>query len=93
MTKYNAANERIKRRYLEWEKEAKGKAEATINNMRDAIYRFEEGIGFKNFKLVTKQDIIAFKKHLKQTKNQKTGNPVSKTYLLHTSKYLIAFFQ
>lgn len=93
MVKYNAVNERTKRQYLEWEREAKGKAESTINNMRDAIYRFEEHTKFKNFKHITKQDILSFKKQLKQAKNQKTGNAVSKTYLLHTSKYLIAFFQ
>jgi integrase/recombinase XerD len=93
MTKYNAQNERIKRQYLEWEKEAKGKASSTINNMRDALYRFEEHIQFKNFKQVTRQDILSFKKQLKQTQNQRTGNAVSKTYLLHTSKHLIAFFQ
>ncbi len=71
MPKFNAKNERIKRQYLEWEKEAKGKADSTINNIRDAIYRFEEHTGFKNFKQVNKHDIIGFKKHLKQTKNKK----------------------
>ena len=93
MTKFNAANERIKRQYLEWEKEAKGKADSTINNIRDAIYRFEECTNFKNFKQIATQDIISFKKHLKLTKNQRTGDTVSKTFLLHTSKYLISFFQ
>jgi len=93
MTKYNPENERIKKRYLEWEKEARGKADSTVNNMRNAIYFFEEHTKFKSFKCLNRQDIISFKKKLTQTKNQRTGRPVSKTYLLHTSKNLISFFQ
>ncbi len=93
MIKFNAKNERIKRQYLEWEREARGKAESTVNNIRDAIYRFEEHTNFKSFKTITKQDIILFKKHMKQIKNQRTGRIVGMTYLLNTSKYLISFFQ
>ena len=54
MLKFNAINERIKRQYLEWEKEAKGKAESTVNNIRNAIYRFEKYTNFKNFKNIAK---------------------------------------
>jgi len=93
MTKYNANNERIKRHYLEWEKEARGKADSTVNNIREALYRFEEHTNFKDFKNVTKKDIISFKKKMRETKNCRTGEPVSKTYLLQESKNLIAFFQ
>lgn len=93
MTKFNAENERIKREYLEWEKEAKGKAESTINNIREAIYSFEEHTQFKSFKQLNKKDIISFKKQLKQKNNLRTGEAISKTYLLHTSTYLISFFQ
>ena len=64
-----------------------------MNNIRDAIYRFEEYINFKSFKAITKRDIIPFKKHLKQIKNQRTGRIVGMTYLLHTFKCLMSFFQ
>jgi integrase len=92
MTKFNAENERIKWQYLEWEKEARGKAESTVNNIRDSLYLFEEHIGFKSFKKITNQDMISFKKQLMQKKNRATGEPVSKTYLLHVSKNLMNFF-
>ncbi len=93
MLKFNAENERIKWKYLEWEKEARGKADSKVNNIRNALYLFETDTDFKNFKMVKRQDFIAFKKQLCKKKNLKTGNLVSKTYSLHTSKYLISFFQ
>ncbi len=93
MVLYNAKNERIKRDYLEWEKEANGKSDKTIVNMRSAIYRFEQSTQFKDFRLISKDIIISFKKELTTMKNNKSNQPVSKTYLLHTSKYLINFFR
>jgi len=93
MAKFNAENERTKRHYFEWEKEARGKANATVSNIRDALYSFEESTGFKNFKAVTKEDIVNFKNQIKKKINHKTDRPVSETYLLHTSQYLISFFQ
>ncbi len=60
MTKYNAANERIKHLYLNREKEGKGRAESTNNNIRNAIYCFEEQTRFKNCKQIITKDIIAF---------------------------------
>ena len=93
MPKFNAENERIKRQYLVREKESWGKADSTINNIRNAIYLFEEHTGFKSFKDIKNQDIIGFKKQLKQKKSLKTGEIVSKKYLLHTSKYLMIFFE
>ncbi|MCX5922720.1 MAG: tyrosine-type recombinase/integrase [Candidatus Dependentiae bacterium] len=93
MVKFNAENERTKRCYFEWEKEANGKSISTIDNMRNAIYLFEKFTKFKSFKQITKEDIIAFKKHLTQKLNLRTQEPISKTYLLHTSNYLINLFK
>ena len=93
MAKFNAENERIKHKYLEWEKEARGKSEATITNIREALYLFDEYTGFKNFKQINTKDIIVFKNALKQKRNLRTGAAVSNVYLFHTSTYLISFFQ
>src|ERR1700733_1351175 len=92
MAKFNPENERIKRQYLGWEKEANGKGDQTLNNIRAALYLFEEFTQFSSFKQLTKETIIAFKKDLMQKKNQRTKAPVSKIYLLHTTKYLKSFF-
>ena len=41
MTKYNANNERIKRKYLTFLKQAKGQNEASIDAVAKALVRFE----------------------------------------------------
>ncbi|OGT08324.1 MAG: hypothetical protein A2X78_03065 [Gammaproteobacteria bacterium GWE2_37_16] len=93
MVSYNAKNERIKREYFEWEKEANGKAQNTIDNVRAALYLFEKSTNFKDFATLTKDSIVAFKKELMKKENSKTDKPISKTYLLHTTKHLIDFFK
>ena len=93
MAKFNAENERVKRQYFVWEKEANGKSVKTVDHMRNDIFMFEEFTGFKSFKRFNQEDIIAFKKHVAKKKNQRTNEPVSKTYLLHVSMNLISFFK
>ena len=41
MSMHNAKNERIKRRYYTWLKEARGQTEATIDQVASSIDRFE----------------------------------------------------
>jgi integrase len=93
MKQFNAENERVKRKYLEWEREANGKGSKTIDNIRAAIYMFEQSTKFKSFKRFNKDAAIAFKKELRTKKNQRTKDFVSKTYLLHTMRYLLDFFK
>jgi len=93
MTKYNAANERIKRRYLKWEKEANRKSNSTVTNIQNYLYLYEEYTSFKSFKLFNKKDAINFKKHLTQKKSKQTGTSVSKTYMLHATRSLKDFFK
>lgn len=93
MARFNPNNERIKRQYFEWEKEANGKSPNTIANIRESIYSFEKFANFKDFKQLTKEWIIAFKKDLLKKKNIKTGKPISKTYILHSLKFLANFFK
>lgn len=93
MTLYNAKNERIKRKYFEWEKEANGKSPQTIDNISAALYLFDKSTHFKDFSTLNKDTIIAFKKELMKKENRKTNKPVSKTFLLHTMKHLGDFFK
>ena len=49
MTKFNPKNERIKRTYVRFLKEADGKAEATIREIEKSLLRYETCTGFADF--------------------------------------------
>lgn len=49
MDKFNAENERIKRDYAEFLREADQKSEATVRGVEKAILRFEEYTGYCDF--------------------------------------------
>jgi len=92
MTKYNAKNERIKRDYFRYQKEAARRAETTINGIRKALTRFDEYNGFKDFATFNKEQAVAFKKHLANQKAQRTGQPISKATAHATLNALKEFF-
>jgi hypothetical protein len=50
VTKYHADNERIKRRFLHFLKDAKGRDEASLDGVAKAIARFEEYTKFRDFR-------------------------------------------
>ena len=50
MRKFNEQNERIKRQYLTFLKEAKGQDEASLDKVAAALLDFEEALEFKPFK-------------------------------------------
>lgn len=89
---YNAQNERVKKEYLRHKKEAKQKAESTLDGIRKALHRFEEYIGFKDFATFNKEQAIGFKRHMAASRNQRTGEPISKSTILHAINALKDFF-
>ena len=92
MTKYNAENERVKRRYFTFLKEAMRQNESTIDGVAKALARFEEFTKFRSFKAFHFDHAVAFKKNLaKQT--GKSGKPLSKATLNTTLSALKRFFQ
>lgn len=93
MTKYNAENERIKRKYYTFLKEAKQHSEPTIDAATKALHRFEVYSGFRNFKRFHFEQAIAFKKHLAKQKGKKSGKPLSKSTIHSTLTQLKRFFQ
>ena len=84
MTKYNAENERIKRKYYTFLKEAKQHSEPTIDAATKALHRFETYSGFRNFKRFHFEQAIAFKKHLAKQKGKKSGKALSKSTIHST---------
>lgn len=93
MQEYNPKNERIKKEYFRFLKEADQKAETTINGIRKAISRFEAYTEFEELARFNKQQAIGFKKHLANTRAARTGEPLSKSTILSTINALKSFFK
>ena len=93
MKKYNENNERIKRKYLTFLKQAKGQNEASIDSVASAISRFETYNNCKDFKAFHFEQAIHFKKYLAKQTHHKTGKPLSLATLNSTCRHLKAFVQ
>lgn len=93
MTKHNADNERIKRKYFIFLKEAKRQNDASVDAVAKAISRFEFYTKHRDFKAFHFEQAVAFKKYLAQQINQQTGKKLSKATLNSTLRQLKTFFQ
>lgn len=64
MSPPNASNERLKRRFAFHLKEAKGRADITVDHALRAISAYERFTGARDFKTTKSADAIAYRKHL-----------------------------
>lgn len=92
MRKFYPKNERIKKSYIQFIKEADGKSEGTVIAVLKSIDRYEKHTKYQDFGTFNKEKAIAFKKHL-TGQNNKYGQLLSKSTLLHTVKQVQAFFR
>lgn len=76
MRKLNEQNERLKRDYLGYLKQAEGYDEATLDKVASSLLIFEEALGFKPFKTFHREWAETFKGHLEHRKNLRTGKPL-----------------
>jgi len=93
MTTHNANNERIKRRYFAYLKEAKRHSEPTVDAVAKALDRFEVDTKYRDFKAFHFEQAVAFKKHLAEQRSQQSGEKLSKATLHATLAHLKRFFQ
>jgi integrase/recombinase XerD len=93
MKTHDARNERIKRRYFTFLKEAKRFSESSLDGVAKAIHRFETYNKFRDFQHFHIKQAIAFKAQLAKERHVRTGAPLSKATLLSTLNALKAFFQ
>jgi integrase len=93
MNKYHAENERMKRRYFRYLKEAKRLSEESVDAAAKSLARFEEYNQHKDFKAYHFEQAIAFKKYLTSQRNQRSGENLSKATLNATMNNLKLFFQ
>ena len=92
MTTHNANNERIKRSYFAYLKEAKRHSEPTVDAVAKALARFESDTKHRDFKSFHFQQAVAFKHRLAEQKSQQTGVKLSKATLHATLAHLRMFF-
>lgn len=93
MKKHNINNERIKRKYLTFMKEAKGHSESSIDSIAKAIIRFEDYNRYKDFKAFHFNQAVGFKNTLITQKSLKTGENLSMSTINGTCYSLKVFFQ
>lgn len=92
MTKHNADNERIKRKYFAFLKEAMRNSEPTVDAAAKSLARFEDHTKYKDFKAFHSEQAIAFKRHLAEQNGQQSGERLSKSTLHATLTQLKRFF-
>ena len=89
--KFNEENERIKRQYLHFLREAKRCDNATVDKAADAILAFERSSGFKSFKVFKIEQAVAFKRQLETGRSKRTGNALAKSTIDGTLRGVKAF--
>ena len=90
MAKVNIKNERVKRRFFTWLKEAEGLCDSTINGIDKAILLYEDFTKQSDFTSFNSTRATAFKKWL--TKRKSKGKQISVTTLHSYLRYLSRFF-
>lgn len=92
MATHHPDNERIKRQYFVYLKEAKRHSEPTVDAVAKALARFEEDTKYRDFKKFQSELAVAFKRRLADQQNLQTGAKLSKATLHSTLGHLRAFF-
>lgn len=92
MPTHNANNERTKRRYFLFLKEAKRQGEATVDAVAKALSRFEADTHYRDFRSFHREQAVAFKRHLSIQLAERSGKPLSKATLYSTLTHLRGFF-
>jgi site-specific recombinase XerD len=91
MRKFNAENERIKRRYEQYLREAKGQDDKSVDKVRAALVKFEDCTKFKAFRSFHIDQARQFKDALRRAKNA-NGKPLSLTTTDATLRLVKGFF-
>ncbi len=89
--KINEDNERIKRRYLTYLRDAKRCDLSTVDKAAEAILRFEASTGYKGFARFHIEQATAFKRRLDTELSKSTGKPLSKATISGTLRTVKAF--
>jgi integrase/recombinase XerD len=92
MKKYKAKNEKIKRKYFEWLKDAEGYSDKTIECVEKAIWKYEEFTKDDDYANYSVRQAKAFKKWLNSQKKKRTSKTISLTTQYAYLRHIRAFF-
>ena len=92
MTKHNPKNERIKRAYYIYLREAQGRSQASIDGVAKALSRFDQSTGKKDYAVFHREQALAFKRNLEALTNARTDERLSRSTVVSTLGALKAFF-
>ena len=90
---HNPENERIKRAYFIYLKEARRLGEHSIDGAAAALAKFEEYTKYRDFKRFHIQQAIGFKNRLSEHISPRTGERLSRGTVFSTLNALRGFFQ
>ncbi|MFT4090764.1 MAG: site-specific integrase [Asticcacaulis sp.] len=93
MTKCNAKNERIKRRYFMFLEEAKRMKPSSVDQVAASLSQFETMTKRKDFAQFHIEDARRFKRSLAQAVNPETGKPLAKSTIYSRLMALKTFFE
>ncbi len=92
MSKHNAKNERIKRAYFIYLREARRRDDKSVDGVAKALSRFEEATGCREFAKFHREQAVAFKRKLDRQLSARTGERLSRATVHSTLSALRAFF-
>lgn len=92
MKTHSAPNERLKRQYFTYLREAKRYSDASVDAAAAALHQFEAYNKFRDFRQFHIEQAIAFKRHLREQRNERTGKPLSMSTVNATLAALRNFF-
>lgn len=92
MSKRNADNLRIKRKYLIWLKDARGLCDASIDKAAASIDRYAVHVKGSDYRGFHSEKARGFKRHLASARNEKTHTALSPGTIHGTLRELKAFF-
>jgi len=83
-------NERMKRKYFRWLREAEGFSERTVDAVEKAIWNYEDFADNEDLGKFCQTKAVSFKKHLLSKKHN--GTPLSPTTVYHYLRHVKDFF-
>jgi integrase/recombinase XerD len=93
MAKSKTPNERIKRAYIDFLRQAMGRSEASLEAVAAALHRFESYTRFRDFHDFHIEQAKAFKSRLAKESNARTCEKLSAATITSTLGTLKAFFR